>query len=135
MGADGSGERIRIVALMGQVRQSDGNTQRVEAERDALYQRLEVKETTIERLEGALKIATANDGRDSRRAVHIAGRLMEERETSCFRTGLRTRQPHRRTVRQREHGKNGGCLCGGQHSLRLASIAPMGTGGGKRRAG
>ena len=55
-----------IIVLMGQVRQSDGNTQRVEAERDALHQRLEVKETTIERLEGALKIATANDGRDSR---------------------------------------------------------------------
>ena len=59
-------QETEIVALMGQVRQSDGNTQRVEAERDTLYQRLEIKETTIERLEGALKIATANDGRDSR---------------------------------------------------------------------
>ena len=83
----GHDQETEIVALMGQVRQSDGNTQRVEAERDALHQQLEEvrgqrnmlerdskvqkqrRETmnaTIERLEAALRDAQHNDQRDSR---------------------------------------------------------------------
>ena len=52
--------------LGSQVQQGDHNLQRVEAERDALHQQLEVKEATIERLEATLKDAQRNDQRDSR---------------------------------------------------------------------
>ena len=69
-----------IVDLMGQVRQSDGNTQRVEAERDEalqavdhlredrdrLQRRVDLQHAAIERLEVGLKDAQRNDQRDSR---------------------------------------------------------------------
>ena len=62
-------QEFEIVALMGQVRQSDGNTQRVEAERDALQglhddavnwltekaKEGRVRDATIERLEAEVK--------------------------------------------------------------------------------
>ena len=65
-------------SLQAQVKQSDGNTQRVEAERDEALQRLdlalanineflrqiEIKEATVERLEAEVKRLARNDQRD-----------------------------------------------------------------------